>query len=281
MGGGAAVFGIDGGEFVVLALLALFLLGPERLPGLAKQAARALHDVRRWAQRTRDDIGRELGPEFENFDLADLNPRKFVQKHLLDPLEEDDEPVAARTFGSAALASRTGAELESDGALDTVDASSGAVSLEKSSAPAHQPGHTVDLAGLRTGAESDDGVLELVGAPIGPLLTTDVFADDAPALASRRAAPLAVPVVPAWEDTASARSAADLDHAADFDHAADLDHEALHSDGLDFDPDAGFDLSGGLEIAPGLGLDAGTSVDESSSWALSYYVAPPIDLDAT
>lgn len=245
------MFGIDGGEFVVLALLALFLLGPERLPGLAKQAARALHDVRRWAERTRGDIGRELGPEFENFDLADLNPRKFVQKHLLDPLVDDDDELTPRTYGSSALASRTGDDP--------------AVSLEKGPAPggaelAGLPSRTVALHELPAGGGADGDAAELVGARLGPDLTTDVFADPVPASSPWGGAQAAgVLEVPSWADTASAR--VDLPNAED--RYPDMDPD-LEPD-LDSRPDQESDVD----------------VDESMAWSRSYYVAPPIDLDAT
>ncbi|WP_345409391.1 hypothetical protein [Nonomuraea salmonea] len=41
------------------------------------------------ANSARDDLRAGLGPEFQNFDPADLNPRNFVRKHLLDDLEDD------------------------------------------------------------------------------------------------------------------------------------------------------------------------------------------------
>lgn len=236
------MFGIDGGEFVVLALVALFLLGPERLPGLAKQAARALHDVRRWAERTREDIGRELGPEFENFDLADLNPKKFVQKHLLDPLEDDDEDLPARTYGSSVLATRT--------ADPAITGPASAVSLEKPLAlESASGGSTAFAPRTRRGGTLHD--LAHVGAGtldadtrLGPDLTTDVFADPVrdrslPEVPGELEDPPDAEV-PAWGDTASARERADTPEAA---------------------PD---------EVE-----------DEAAAWSMSFYVAPPIDLDAT
>lgn len=242
------MFGIDGGEFVVLALLALFLLGPERLPGLAKQAARALHDVRRWTQRTRADIGRELGPEFENFDLADLNPKRFVQKHLLDPLEDDDEdedkpakpakqlePASGPTYGHAALRSQTGTDGDGD-----------AVSLLKSPA---------------------DGGSGAAAVTIGPAFTTDLFAAPAGAALALAPAPArSTLTVPAWGDTASAREA---------------------GDSFDPDLDTGFDFDADSELADDeteYQSDLDTDEDDSTSWEHSltaFYLPPPVDMDAT
>lgn len=85
-----AVFDIGALEFIVLGIAALFIFGPDRLPGMAKQAGRGLRQLRDMAMNARRDLSRELGPEFEDFDLRDLNPKQFVQKHVLDDIDEDD-----------------------------------------------------------------------------------------------------------------------------------------------------------------------------------------------
>ena len=96
------VFGIGGGEAVVLLILGLLILGPERLPKVAADAVRTVRDLRRMAERARSDVTRELGPEFEDIGLADLNPRRFVSRHLLDDeLDEDPRPPRARRSPTA------------------------------------------------------------------------------------------------------------------------------------------------------------------------------------
>ena len=82
---------INAPEFVLLLVLAVILFGPERLPELARKAARLVRYVRTMAGSAQQQLSRELGPGFEDLDLRDLNPRAFVQKHLLD----DVEPIIA------------------------------------------------------------------------------------------------------------------------------------------------------------------------------------------
>src|SRR5262249_37507509 len=77
---------------LVLALIGLVVFGPEQLPRMAAQAGRALRDLRRLADNARADLSESLGPEFRDFDFNDLNPRAFVRKHLLDPVDEDTVP---------------------------------------------------------------------------------------------------------------------------------------------------------------------------------------------
>nr|WP_238341719.1 sec-independent translocase [Actinopolymorpha rutila] len=68
----------------------MFIFGPDRLPDIARQAARGIRQVRGMANNARRELSRELGPEFEDLDIADLNPRNFVRKHVLSGLDEDD-----------------------------------------------------------------------------------------------------------------------------------------------------------------------------------------------
>ncbi len=80
-------------EILVLLVLSLFVFGPERLPGIAADAGKSLRKVRLYVKRMTDDLQGELGPELGNVDLASLNPRTFVQKHLLSDDDPDELPV--------------------------------------------------------------------------------------------------------------------------------------------------------------------------------------------
>ena len=71
-------------KLLVLAIIAVVIFGPDQLPKLASQAGRALRELRRMANGAQADLREGLGPEFSDFDLADLHPRNFVRKHLLD-----------------------------------------------------------------------------------------------------------------------------------------------------------------------------------------------------
>jgi len=74
------VFNIGPLEFVVLALVGIVVLGPDRLPQFARDAARLLRTLRDLATGARQQLRDELGPEFADIDLASLNPRTAVQR---------------------------------------------------------------------------------------------------------------------------------------------------------------------------------------------------------
>jgi sec-independent protein translocase protein TatB len=74
------VFNIGPMEFVVLALVGIVVLGPDRLPQFARDAARMLRTLRELATGARQQLHEELGPEFAELDLRNLNPRTAVQR---------------------------------------------------------------------------------------------------------------------------------------------------------------------------------------------------------
>ena len=83
--------GLGWPETAVLLLLGLFLFGPERLPGLAADAGRALRKLRAYVKDMSQELREELGPEVADLDLRSLHPREIVRRNLF----EDEEPFSA------------------------------------------------------------------------------------------------------------------------------------------------------------------------------------------
>ena len=92
------MFGVGLPEFAVIALVAVLVFGPDRLPELARQAGRMVRQVRRMANSARDELRAEHGPEYADLELRDLDPREIVRRHIAEVLEDedDDEPVRPR-----------------------------------------------------------------------------------------------------------------------------------------------------------------------------------------
>ena len=82
-------------KLLVLAVIALVIFGPHELPKIASQAGRALRDLRKIAEGAKNDLREGLGPEFADFDIDDLNPKRFMQKHLFDDANGDSDPRAS------------------------------------------------------------------------------------------------------------------------------------------------------------------------------------------
>jgi sec-independent protein translocase protein TatB len=88
------VFDLSIPKLLVLAVIALIVFGPNELPKIASQAGRALRDLRRIAEGAKNDLREGLGPEFSDFEIEDLNPKRFVQKHLFDDMNGDNGSAA-------------------------------------------------------------------------------------------------------------------------------------------------------------------------------------------
>jgi sec-independent protein translocase protein TatB len=86
---------LDFTKLLVLGVIALIIFGPDRLPAMAAQAGRALREVRKLLDGARSELQENLGPEFSQLDISDLNPKTFVRKHLMDEIAGDGVLVNA------------------------------------------------------------------------------------------------------------------------------------------------------------------------------------------
>jgi sec-independent protein translocase protein TatB len=80
------MFNIGPMELLVLGIVAVIVIGPDRLPALARDAARMLKTLRELATGARTQLRDELGPEFADLgisDLRNLNPRTALQRAIL------------------------------------------------------------------------------------------------------------------------------------------------------------------------------------------------------
>jgi len=80
---------IGAGELLGLALVALLLVGPSKLPTFAADTARFIRKVRNFAQSATSDLRENLGPGFEDLSVSDLNPKSFIRKQMRQALEEE------------------------------------------------------------------------------------------------------------------------------------------------------------------------------------------------
>ncbi len=103
------------GELIVMAVLALLVFGPDKLPKAAAEAARTMRGLRAAAASARRDLSDEAGldadPELARTmrDLRDLDPRRVLAGN-------DEGPAAARGPSAARPPSGTGPERASGAA---------------------------------------------------------------------------------------------------------------------------------------------------------------------
>lgn len=161
------MFDINGGEFLVLALLVGLLLGPDRLPELARSAARLIRRGRDFATGASAQMKTEMGVDLDTVDWRRYDPRQYhpkriVQNALSDAFDDDEAGdsrprtgstvAGAATVAAASAGAGAGAGGSGDGAGPGAGAKPGAAaSAAKRAEAARVPASN---AASRAGAPS-------------------------------------------------------------------------------------------------------------------------------
>ena len=105
------MFGLTFDKLLVIAVIAVFLLGPERLPGYAAQLARLVKNLRKMADGAKDRLRDEMGPDFDDVDWQKLDPRQYDPRRIIREALQDDQPApsAIKPVTQSAYAQRKGA----------------------------------------------------------------------------------------------------------------------------------------------------------------------------
>ncbi len=102
------MFGLSGEKLLILAIIAVFVLGPERLPEYAKGLANIIKSIRKMADGAKTQIKDELGPDYEDVDWRKLDPRQYDPRRIIrEALMEDmdfssEKKVLSETVSLAA-----------------------------------------------------------------------------------------------------------------------------------------------------------------------------------
>lgn len=94
------MFGVNGWEVVLLALIAVFVLGPDKLPEYAAKLAHGIRKLRVMAEGAKGQLKEQLGPEYEDinwrqYDPRQYDPRRIVREALLDPNPYDGDSTSS------------------------------------------------------------------------------------------------------------------------------------------------------------------------------------------
>jgi len=97
------MFDFGFGEMIGLVVLALILVGPERMPRVASDLAKMIRKVRTMTNTATAEIRENLGPGFEDLKPADLNPKTFIKRHVTSVLDEEDKKERQSVNGQPAF----------------------------------------------------------------------------------------------------------------------------------------------------------------------------------
>lgn len=101
---------INGSEFLVIVLVAVILIGPERLPDYVRGLRTAVRRVRGLVREGQSAIATELG---EDLDWSKIDPRQYDPRTIVrEALMEDD--VATPATGTASIAALASGAIGTD-----------------------------------------------------------------------------------------------------------------------------------------------------------------------
>ena len=108
------MLGINGGEILLLILIAILVLGPTRMPEYAAKLARGIRQLRVMAEGAKGQLKEQLGPDYQEinwrqYDPRQYDPRRIVRQALVEPLEDAAAPVRDAAAGVGAAAAGGGA----------------------------------------------------------------------------------------------------------------------------------------------------------------------------
>ena len=85
-------FGLTIEKLLVIGIIALFLIGPDRLPAYSAQFGRLVRQLRDMASGAKDRMRDELGPDFDDMDWKKLDPRQYDPRRIIrEALQESPE----------------------------------------------------------------------------------------------------------------------------------------------------------------------------------------------
>jgi sec-independent protein translocase protein TatB len=99
-------FGLTFDKLLIIAIIAVFLIGPDRLPGYAAQLARLVKSLRGMADGAKERMREEMGPEFDEIDWKKLDPRQYDPRRIIREALADDEAPKVRAPVQSAYAQR-------------------------------------------------------------------------------------------------------------------------------------------------------------------------------
>jgi sec-independent protein translocase protein TatB len=84
------VFGLTFEKLLIIGVIAVFLVGPEKLPHYAAQLGRLVRSLRTMATGAKERLKDEMGDEFDEVEWKKLDPRQYDPRRIIREALLDD-----------------------------------------------------------------------------------------------------------------------------------------------------------------------------------------------
>ncbi|MDQ6739657.1 MAG: twin-arginine translocase TatA/TatE family subunit, partial [Actinomycetota bacterium] len=110
------MFGINTPELIIIAIVAVLVIGPQRLPEYVEKLKNLIREVRRMAAGARETIKDEAGVDLDEIDWKKLDPRQYDPRRIIrDALMDDEEAPVKPVSPSAPVAAGAASGMITDG----------------------------------------------------------------------------------------------------------------------------------------------------------------------
>lgn len=83
-------------KLLLIGLIAVIIIGPDRLPGYAAQFGRLVRSLRDMANGAKTRMREEMGPDYDDVDWKKLDPRQYDPRRIIrEALIDDPAPAPA------------------------------------------------------------------------------------------------------------------------------------------------------------------------------------------
>lgn len=114
---GSSFLGIGGWEFIVLVLVFVLIVGPQRLPEYTRSIIQLVRKARKWVDESRETVESEMGiavEDLKKYDPRQYDPRRIIRdawgdtRPLEDLVNDTKSIVGASAAGVAAVGAAAG-----------------------------------------------------------------------------------------------------------------------------------------------------------------------------
>lgn len=150
------VFGISGGEFLVILLVIMVVIGPSRLPEYTRTFAQFVRKARVSLEGAKASVREELGPELSDLKLADFDPRNYDPRKIVRDVMGEDLEAIKRDLSNPLEALKETVTDTVSVADDVATSGRDALQSQPGQAPLAEPTDTNDTTGVNAEQASTD-----------------------------------------------------------------------------------------------------------------------------
>lgn len=268
------MFGISGGEFLVILLVIMVVIGPSRLPEYTRTFAQFVRKARVSLEGAKASVREELGPELSDLKLADFDPRNYDPRKIVRDVMGEDLEAIKRDLSNPLEALKETVTDTVSVADDVATSGRDALQSQPGQAPLAEPTDTNDTAGVNaeqaTAADTD---AEQASADASAQATDAASAETDFAPAATAGADSGD-----FDDTAYINPPDSVTSAqVDTDNSANALNQALEGQSLDVEPsDADSEASTNADAS----ADTAPTAQAIDAAAANIALAPLTDADA-